>query len=95
MITSLPLLHLKPLARKLQRTPVLGDDAHDLVGDAGGNLGFDLQCHFDPCTYQPGQVSNEFPAELSGVAAATGGIQIDAAIALCLTNARRVPTAGG
>ena len=53
------LFSLKPLAGELQCPAVFGDGADDVVGRAGGNLGFDLQGDGDLGSYEARQMRDD------------------------------------
>ena len=65
------LLLFEPLARELQGVAVLRDDAHDVVGDAGGGDDFDLQGHAHPGAEQAREVRKDLVGDFACVAADT------------------------
>ena len=73
--TATLLLALKPLARELQGSTVLGDGANHLVGRAIGHFGFDFNGDCDVGPNQCNQMGNDFVGDLAGIPADAGRVK--------------------
>lgn len=69
--------HFKSLRVELQGPAVLGHRANDIVGDAFGNLDFDVECDFGIGSLKTGKVAEDFFVDSTGVAAQTCRVERD------------------
>ena len=74
------LLFLESLIVELERSAVLVDRAHDVLGGAVRDLGFYLQRHSHVGAHQSGEMRNHLIGDLAGVTADAGGVEGNGAV---------------